>query len=178
MVSGADTAAPGWRAIRAFLRSVARLVLWTVVLIGGLSVFLAWAPRIGAALNHVSRGESIQIYVALVVMAFVLLALVTMLSRKGPISWAALHAGLLAAMAAAIYWLPGWSGTLAASSFVLLIVIRAPRCPSPGPEDGPLSHCSENQVSSRYSSPQESRQGFVVAFMGTSPGRDYMPVWR
>jgi len=123
MVSGADTAAPGWRAIRAFLRSVARLVLWTGVLIGGLSVFLAWAPRIGAALNHVSRGESIQIYVALVVMAFVLLALVTMLSRKGPISWAALHAGLLAAMAAAIYWLPGWSGTLAASSFVLLIVI-------------------------------------------------------
>ena len=127
MVSGTnpDAASRGWRELRLLVRGVVRLVVWSGLFIGGLTVFFAAAPSAGAALRHASRTEALSMFVALVVMAFALVSLVAMLTRKAPgrNHGIAVHVLVIAAGAAAIYWRPVWSGIVAVAAYILLIVV-------------------------------------------------------
>ncbi len=111
--------------MRSAVRAVVRLVVWSGLFIGGLAAFFAAAPYAGAALRHVSRSETLSIFVALVAMAFALLTAIAVLRGTGPgrREWMAVNIFVMAIGAATIYWLPGWSGVVSGCAFVLLILI-------------------------------------------------------
>jgi len=129
MVSETDRGAGSfrWRELRLFARSLVRLVVWSGLFIGGLTAFFAAAPYAGAALRHASRGESLEMFAALVVMAFALLTIMSVARWKGPdrSSWIAVGVFIVALGAATIYWLPGWSGMITATAYALLILVPA-----------------------------------------------------
>ncbi|HUI96013.1 MAG TPA: hypothetical protein VLX44_09695 [Xanthobacteraceae bacterium] len=129
MVSGAgpDAASFGWRELRLLVRSLVRLVVWSGLFIGGLAAFFAVAPYAGAALRRVSRGERLEMFAALVVMAFALLTIISASRWKGPgrASWIAVGLFVVTLGAAAIYWLPGWSGVVTAAAYAALILVPA-----------------------------------------------------
>ena len=106
------------------VRSLVRLLLWSAVLCIGLVTVFVLLPQAWTALpSQLRQFLDVQTSVALGLIAVSLFAIGALAKSQLPDrrTWIGTHAGVVAAGAAAVFWLPQWSPYIVATALVLFV---------------------------------------------------------